>query len=151
MSFSVSRRTQEFGVRMALGADKRRILSMVLKQGGRQIAVGLGVGLLLVPGITTAGSDAIRNMLFGVSARDPLTYAAVFALVTLVSLVAVLVPAQRATRVHPMIALRPSSSALAWLQRTGTFRAVSSFTQMITLERSCPQSCPICATQFACS
>jgi putative ABC transport system permease protein len=68
--------------------------------------VGLGVGLLLALGIATAGADGIGNMLFGVSARDPLTYAAVFALVTLVSIVAVLVPAQRATRVHPMVALR---------------------------------------------
>jgi predicted permease len=106
MSFSVSRRTQEFGVRMALGADRRRILAMVLKQGARQIAVGLAVGLLLALGITTAGAEGISNMLFGVSARDPLTYVAVFTLVMCVSLVAVLVPAQRATRVHPMIALR---------------------------------------------
>ncbi len=106
MSFSVSRRTQEFGVRMALGADSHRILSMVFLQGGRQIALGLTGGLLLALGITTAAADGIANMLFGVSARDPLTYLAVLSLVTLVSLVAVLVPAQRATRVHPMIALR---------------------------------------------
>jgi len=106
MSFSVGRRTQEFGVRMALGADRRRILSMVLKQGARQIMLGLAIGLLLALGITTAGADGIGNMLFGVSARDPLTYAAVFVLVALVSLVAVVVPAQRATRVHPMVALR---------------------------------------------
>ena len=106
MSFSVSRRTQEFGVRMALGADSHRILSMLFIQGGRQIALGLAIGLLLALGITTAAADGIANMLFGVSGRDPLTYAAVMALVSTVSLIAVLVPAQRATRVHPMIALR---------------------------------------------
>ena len=77
MSFSVSQRTQEFGVRMALGADSARILAMVLRQGARQIALGLSLGLVLSLGIATAGSDGISNMLFGVSARDPLTYVAV--------------------------------------------------------------------------
>lgn len=66
----------------------------MLRQGGRQIAVGLGVGLLLALGITTAGADGIGNMLFGVSARDPLACAAAFALVALASLVAVVVPDQ---------------------------------------------------------
>lgn len=106
MSFSVSRRTQEFGVRMALGADTRRILAMVLRQGGRQVALGLALGLVLSLGIATAGADGIGNMLFGVSARDPITYVAVFALVAAVSLIAVLVPAHRATRVDPLTALR---------------------------------------------
>jgi ABC-type antimicrobial peptide transport system permease subunit len=106
MSFSVSRRTQEFGVRMALGADSRRILAMVVRQGGRQVALGLALGLVLSLGIATAGADGIGNMLFGVSARDPITYAAVFALVMVVSLVAVFIPARRATRVDPLTALR---------------------------------------------
>ena len=106
MSFSVSRRTQEFGVRMALGADSRRILAMVLRQGGRQVALGLALGLVLSLGIATAGADGIGNMLFGVSARDPIAYVSVFALVAAVSLIAVFVPARRATRVDPMISLR---------------------------------------------
>jgi ABC-type antimicrobial peptide transport system permease subunit len=106
MSFSVSQRTQEFGVRMALGADRARILAMVLRQGSRQVALGLSLGLVFSLGIATAGREGIGNMLFGVSAHDPLTYVAVFTLVTVVSLCAVLVPAQRATRVHPMMALR---------------------------------------------
>jgi predicted permease len=106
MSFSVNQRTQEFGVRMALGADYARILWMVLKQGSRQVALGLGLGLALALAIATAGREAIGNTLFDVGARDPLTYTSVIALVLLVSLVAVLVPARRATRVDPMIALR---------------------------------------------
>ena len=107
MSFSVNQRTQEFGVRMALGADSGRILGMVLRQGSRQIALGL----IARPRRWRSASrrsagDAIGNMLFGVSARDPFTFVAVIALVTLVSLVATLVPARRATRVDPMLALR---------------------------------------------
>jgi len=78
----------------------------VLRQGSRQIAVGLILGIALSFGLATVGRDAIGNMLFGVSARDPFTFAAVIALVTLVSLVATLVPARRATRVDPMLALR---------------------------------------------
>jgi hypothetical protein len=106
MSFSVNQRTQEFGVRMALGANDGRILGMVLKQGSRQIALGLALGLGLALAIATVGRDAIANTLFNVSAHDPLIYAAVFALVAVVSLIAVLVPARRATRVDPIIALR---------------------------------------------
>lgn len=106
MSFAVSQRTQEFGVRMALGADQSTILSMVLRQGSRQIALGLGLGLALSLGLAQLLRDGISNMLFGVSASDPLTYASVTLLVLVVSVVAVLVPAQRATRVQPMSALR---------------------------------------------
>ncbi len=106
MSFSVNQRTQEFGVRMALGANGRRILGMVLRQGSIQIGLGLALGLSLALWLATAGGDAIGNTLFGVTARDPFTYGVVVALVTIVSLVATLVPARRATRVDPMIALR---------------------------------------------
>ncbi len=106
MSFSVSQRTQEFGVRMALGANDGRILGMVLKQGVAQIAIGLTLGLGFALSIAMVAGNGIQSTLFGVSARDPLTYGAVVGLVTLVSLVATLVPARRATRVDPMIALR---------------------------------------------
>jgi len=106
MSFAVNQRKQEFGVRMALGADYGRILGMVLRQGTLQIALGLAIGLLLTLGVVAAAGDGIQNTLFGVSARDPLVYGAVIALVTVVSLIATFVPARRATRVDPMIALR---------------------------------------------
>ncbi len=106
MSFSVNQRRQEFGVRMALGAHYTRILRMVLGQGVVQLAVGLSLGLGAALALATAGGSAVQNILFGVSARDPLTYGSVTALVTIVSLAATLVPARRATRVDPMIALR---------------------------------------------
>jgi predicted permease len=106
MSFSVNQRRQEFGVRMALGAQDNRILGMVLKQGVIQLAIGLTIGLGLALLVATLAGSGIQNILFGVSARDPLTYGVVTAVVTIVSLIATLVPARRATRVDPMIALR---------------------------------------------
>ena len=109
MSFSVNQRRQEFGVRMALGADAARILRMVLRQGIWQIGLGLGLGLGLSLLIATLGGDAIQNALFNVSPRDPATYFAVALLLLLVSLIAILVPARRATRVDPMTARAPSS------------------------------------------
>jgi len=106
MSFSVNQRRQEFGVRMALGAHHSRILQMVLRQGAVQLAVGLFIGLGLALVLATLGAAGVQSVLYGVTGRDPLTYATVLALVTAVSLVATLVPAHRATRVDPMIALR---------------------------------------------
>jgi len=106
MSFAVNQRTQEFGVRMALGANAPRILRMVVQQGAVQIAVGLVAGLGLALALALVAADGIRNTLFGVSGRDPFIYLSVALLVTLVSLVATFVPARRATRVDPMVALR---------------------------------------------
>ena len=106
MSFSVNQRTQEFGVRMALGANDGTILGMVLRQGVVQIGLGLTLGIGLALAIATAAAGGIQNTLFGVGARDPLTYTSVAFLVTVVSLVATLVPARRATQVDPMMALR---------------------------------------------
>jgi ABC-type antimicrobial peptide transport system permease subunit len=71
-----------------------------------QLALGLVLGVGLTLALSTLAGAAIQNVLFGVSARDPLTYATVVAVITVVSLVATLVPARRATRVDPMIALR---------------------------------------------
>jgi ABC-type antimicrobial peptide transport system permease subunit len=105
-SFAVSQRTQEFGVRMALGADRGRILGMVIRQGSRQVLWGLLAGLGLALTLATLGRDAIGNILFGVGARDPLTFGVVVTLIAGVSLLATFVPARRATRVDPLIALR---------------------------------------------
>jgi predicted permease len=108
MSFSVNQRTQEFGIRMALGADRDRILKMVLHQGSVQLATGLILGLGLAALIGLLGRQAIADsgQIFDVSPTDPLTYAAVAVLLTVVALVATLMPARRATRVDPMVALR---------------------------------------------
>ncbi|MBI3886394.1 MAG: ABC transporter permease [Opitutae bacterium] len=105
-SFSVNQRTQEFGIRMALGADTGKILGLVLRQGSWQIGLGLALGLGLTLLIGVLGRQGIQNFLFGISSTDPLTYAAVGLLLAAVSLFATFVPARRATRVDPMVALR---------------------------------------------
>jgi len=106
MSFSVNQRSQEFGVRMALGADADRILRMVLRQGAWQLGLGLGLGVALTLVIATVANAGLTNFLFKTDPRDPLTYAAVSLLIIAVSIIAILVPARRATRVDPMTALR---------------------------------------------
>ena len=108
MSFSVNQRTQEFGIRMALGADARTILSMVMRQGAWQLAIGLFIGVggtaLL---LTMVGLRALQNFLFNVNAYDTLAvYCAVSAVLSIVAAVSCFVPARRATRVSPIVALR---------------------------------------------
>ncbi|MBO0694898.1 MAG: ABC transporter permease [Verrucomicrobia bacterium] len=107
MSFSVSQRTQEFGIRMALGADARRIFRMVMTQGAWQLVIGLVVGAAaaaLLLGVLVAA--ALRNILFKVNALDPSIYLAVAGLLTIVAALSCFVPARRATRVNPVEALR---------------------------------------------
>jgi ABC-type antimicrobial peptide transport system permease subunit len=106
MSFSVNQRQQEFGVRMALGADAQRILRMVLQQGAWQIGTGLVCGLGLTLLVATLARQGISDNLFQTDPRDPLTYISVGLLIAIVSLLATFVPARRATRVDPMVALR---------------------------------------------
>jgi len=106
MSFSVNQRRQEFGVRMALGADRRAIVGIVLGRGGRQIALGQTLGFALAFVLAALGRDVLAGMLFNVSAHDPFSYAVVFAVVTVVSLFAALMPALGASRVDPVTALR---------------------------------------------
>jgi len=91
---------------MALGADRRRILGMVLRQSAWQVGLGALGGLLLALTIATLGADGIQSVLFNVNARDPLIYGVVIGMVILVSMFASLVPARRATRVDPIVALR---------------------------------------------
>jgi putative ABC transport system permease protein len=107
MSFSVSQRTQEFGIRIALGADARRIFRMVMTQGAWQLVIGLALGAggaALLLGVIVAA--ALKNILFKVNPLDSSIYLAVAGLLTLVAAVSCFVPARRATRVDPIQALR---------------------------------------------
>jgi putative ABC transport system permease protein len=102
ISYAVSQRTSEIGIRMALGADRSSVLQMVLGYGLRMAAIGLAIGLVLALALTRLMS----KVLFAVSPTDPFTFAAVVALLTAVSLLACYIPARRATKVDPMVALR---------------------------------------------
>ena len=107
MSFSVTQRTQEFGIRMALGADAARIFRMVMTQGAWQLGIGLilgagGAALLL--GVLAAA--ALQNILFKVNTLDPFIYFAVAGMLALVAAASCFVPARRATLVDPIVALR---------------------------------------------
>jgi len=107
MSFSVNQRTQEFGIRMALGADAKRIFRMVMQQGAWQLIIGLVLGTgaaALLLGVVAAA--VLRNILFKVNALDPFIYFAVAGLLTVVAAASCFVPARRATRVDPIVALR---------------------------------------------
>jgi putative ABC transport system permease protein len=102
MAYSVSRRTREIGVRVALGASRGDVLRMILKQGLRTILVGVAIGIACSLALTRTA----ESLLFGVTATDPLTFAVVVALLVAAALLACLIPARRATRIDPMIALR---------------------------------------------
>jgi len=102
ISYSVSQRTREIGIRVALGAQTGDVLRQVLQEGGRLAAIGLTVGLAG----SLAATRLIATLLFGVKPADPLTFGAVAAILGTVTLAATYVPARRATRVDPLIALR---------------------------------------------
>jgi len=102
ISYLVGQRTQEICIRMALGARPRDVLAQVLGQGARMIGLGVFIGLAAAFGLTRL----MATLLFGVSTTDPLTFAAVAALLALVALAACFLPARRAMRVDPIVALR---------------------------------------------
>ena len=102
ISYVVGERTREIGIRMAMGAEARNVLLMVLGQAGKMVMLGVAAGVLCALALTRLMS----SMLFGVSPTDPLTLAGVAIVLTLVSLLACWIPARRATRVDPLVALR---------------------------------------------
>lgn len=102
MAFSVGQRTQEVGIRMAMGAESGSVLQLIFRQGARQILLGLAIGLAFAPLL----SRALRMVLFNVSPFDPTIFLAIVAVLSLTGAAACLVPAQRAARVSPMVALR---------------------------------------------
>jgi len=102
LSFAVARRTQEIGVRVALGAQSGDVLRLILGEGARLAVIGVAAGIAASLAVTRLMS----SLLFGIEATDPLTFAAVAVLLTLVALFASYIPARRAVRVDPIVALR---------------------------------------------
>jgi predicted permease len=102
MAYAVAQRTREFGVRMALGAQSRDVLRLVFLQGARLAAIGIGLGAVGASLLT----GFMASLLYGVKANDPLAYVGVAALLAAVAAAACLLPARRATRVDPVVALR---------------------------------------------
>jgi putative ABC transport system permease protein len=102
ISYSVSQRTGEFGVRIALGAQRRDVLRLVLGQAVRLAAIGLLIGIIGAFALTRT----ISSLLFSVSASDPTSFVVACVILVIVALLASFVPARRATKVNPVIALR---------------------------------------------
>src|SRR6266487_426845 len=101
-SYAVAQRTRELGIRLALGAQPGDVLRIVLGQGARLAAAGLAIGIV----VSLALTRVMATLLFGVGARDPMTFVGVGGLLALVSVVACYIPARRAMRVDPVVALR---------------------------------------------
>ena len=102
VSYLVLLRTREIGIRMAIGAQKRDILGLVLGESARPVIAGLLAGMVLAVGV----SELLRGVLYGLSAVDPLSFAGVSLLFLAIAMLAACPPARRATRVDPAIALQ---------------------------------------------
>jgi predicted permease len=102
ISYTVSQRQREIGIRLALGAQRSDVMQMILRQGAKMAVAGVGIGVACALGLTRL----MANLLFRVTPHDPVTYAAVAAVLFLVAVLACYVPARRAMRVDPMVALR---------------------------------------------
>jgi putative ABC transport system permease protein len=102
LAYSVSQRTRELGLRMALGADRAGVLRLIVREGMRVGITGIIAGVIAAAGL----GRAISTLVFGVSAWDPATYVTVTGLLAVVTLAACVVPAMRASRVDPIVALR---------------------------------------------
>jgi ABC-type antimicrobial peptide transport system permease subunit len=102
LSYEVTRRTRELGIRMALGAERRDLLRLVMGQGVLLVLIGAAIGIAASMALTRFMS----TILYGVHANDPLTFGGVAIFLTIVALAACYIPARRATRVDPMVALR---------------------------------------------
>ena len=102
ISYTVAKRTNEIGVRMALGAQRSGVIGLILGE----VAVLIAIGVVVGAGLTFAGSKAASSLLFGLKARDPLTLGLAIAILTAIGFGASFIPARRATRVDPVVALR---------------------------------------------
>ena len=102
VSYAVSRRIREIGIRMALGADGREVMHWILRRALRPVAVGVAVGVVCAAGV----SSVLSSLLYGISSHDPVSFVLVPAFLLSVALLASYVPARRATKVDPMVALR---------------------------------------------
>jgi ABC-type antimicrobial peptide transport system permease subunit len=102
LAYLVQQRTSELGLRMALGASRGRLMSMILGEGVRLAAIGIAVGLA----VAIVAAKAVSGMLFGVGPFDPVSFVGIAGLLTLVAIIACAAPAYRAMRVDPLVALR---------------------------------------------
>jgi ABC-type antimicrobial peptide transport system permease subunit len=104
LAFSISRRTREIGIRMALGADRSRVFALVIREGMWLVGIGLAIGLLA----GLYATESIKSFLFNVNTRDVATFTSVPLVLGAVALLACYLPARRAMKVDPMVALRDS-------------------------------------------